>query len=258
MNPLTLLLGSILLLGPFMNPNTRKDAPDYTALAQELLYAVRTGEPADTCLQLLAAADADTLLVQLATDDQRKAFWLNIYNAFVQRALRTNPNQYLRRGAFFSRKLMTIAGQPLSLDDVEHGILRRSRNKWSLGYMGKLFPAAFEKKFRVNQPDYRIHFALNCGARSCPAIAFYEPARINQQLDLAARAYLGTEAEYDAATNTVHLPAIMSWFRADFGGKKGIRELLYRQGVVPTGKKPGIRFRKYDWSLYLDNFLAPE
>lgn len=230
--------------------------PHYPALAQQLLYAARTGEPTDSLVQLLAAADTGVLLQQLAGDDQRKAFWLNVYNAFVHQALRTHPDQYRQRSRFFSRKRMTIAGHPLSLDEVEHGILRRSRNKWSLGYVGKLFPSAFEKKFRVHHIDYRIHFALNCGARSCPPIAFYDPGKIDQQLDLATRAYLSSEAEYNAATNTVYLPAILSWFRGDFGGKKGIRQLLHRQGLVPNGKKPTIRFKKYDWSLYLDNFAG--
>lgn len=256
MHPLNLLVWSTLLLSPYMQFSSRHQVPVYTGIAQELLYAARTGEPTEAYVQQLAAADADTLFRQLATDDQRKAFWLNVYNAFVQCALRRNKDQYRRRSQFFSRKLMTIAGQPLSLDDVEHGILRRSRNKWSLGYVGKVFPSAFEKRFRIDRIDYRIHFALNCGARSCPPIAFYDPGKIEQQLELATRAYLGTEAEYNAATNTVHLPAIMSWFRGDFGGKKGIRQLLYRQGTVPKDAHPAIRFKKYDWSLYLDNFAG--
>ena len=78
----------------------------------------------------------------------------------------------------------------MSLDDIEHGILRRSKIKWSEGYFNKLFPSKFEKENRVNKVDYRIHFALNCGARSCPPIAFYDPEKLDKQLDVATMIYL--------------------------------------------------------------------
>ncbi len=51
-----------------------------------------------------------------------------------------------------------------SLDEIEHGILWRSKCKLSLGYFNKIFKSRFEKAFRVDKLDYRIHFALNCGA----------------------------------------------------------------------------------------------
>jgi hypothetical protein len=106
------------------------------------------------------------------------------------------------------------------LDDIEHGILRRSKVKWSFGYFNKLFPSAFEKKHRVDTLDYRIHFSLNCGAISCPPIAFYKPEQLDKQLEVATKVYLSGEAAYNEADNTVALPALMGWFRGDFGGKK--------------------------------------
>lgn len=68
--------------------------------------------------------------------------------------------------------------------------------------------------------DYRTHFALNCGAKSCPPIAFYKPEELNEQLDMAMKVYLQNETTYNQAKNIVELPAIMGWFRRDFGGKK--------------------------------------
>jgi Protein of unknown function, DUF547 len=225
-------------------------------ISQQLLYAAKTGAATNDFGKQLAELTEQTLLKVLADDSYKKSFWLNIYNAFVQIALLQNPGQYKNRHSFYSKKFIHIAGVHLSPDLVEHGILRRSRNKWSLGYAGKLFPTAFEKKHRVAAIDYRIHFALNCGARSCPPVAFYEPGRIDQQLDMAAAAYLGSEVEYIASENKVLLPALMSWFRADFGGKKGIKKILLLHDLIPPGTDRRLKFsfKKYDWTLALNSY----
>ncbi|MFZ8458418.1 DUF547 domain-containing protein, partial [Staphylococcus aureus] len=88
-----------------------------------------------------------------------------------------------------------------SYDDIEHGILRKSSIKWSLGYAKKWFPSTKEKLLRVNKVDYRIHFALNCGAKSCPPIAFYDDAKLDAQLDIATKAYLIGSVTYDSNAN---------------------------------------------------------
>ena len=147
-----------------------------------------------------------------------------------------------------------MAGKTFSLDDIEHGILRRSKIKWSLGYLNKLFPGATQKALRVNNLDSRIHFALNCGAKSCPPIAFYDADKINDQLDLATRAYLSSEANYNAGKNTLQLPAIMGWFRHDFKGKRNMLLLAKKFDIIPENAKPSIAFAKYDWSLFLNNY----
>ena len=140
------------------------------------------------------------------------------------------------------------------MDDIEHGILRHSKIKWSLGHLNKLFPSKREKALRVDSLDYRLHFALNCGAKSCPPIAFYNAENLDAQLELATKAYLTSEAEYESAKNTVRLPKLMSWFRADFGGKKGIIKILQKYGLLAAGVKPAVEFKDYDWNLYLNNY----
>lgn len=191
-----------------------------------MLYAVRTGDSSDAFIKLLEVAGKQNLQQQLQTDAIKKAFWLNIYNAFVQKLLSEDPEKYKSRNAFFSDKQIVIASQKLSLDDIEHDILRRSKIKWSLGYLNKPFAGKFEKAFRVDKPDKRIHFALNCGAKSCPPIAYYDPEKIEMQLRLATVNYLKNETEYDTTSNIIYLPKIMDWFRGDFGGKKGIKKCL--------------------------------
>ena len=131
--------------------------------------------------------------------------------------------------------------------------MRRSSIKWSLGYLSKLLPGKTEKDLRVSTLDSRIHFALNCGAKSCPPIAFYNPENLNTQLDVAATSYLTSEANYNSKTNVLHLPAILGWFRRDFGGKQKMIELLKSKQLLGSTVNPKIKFKKYDWTLYLDN-----
>ncbi len=223
-------------------------------LSQEFMYAAKTGEETSGFISQFQLLSMENLQSTIKTDDEKKALWINLYNAYTQAALKKNPEQYKSRSKFFGSKQITIAGKKFSLDDMEHGILRRSKIKWSLGHLNKLFPGKTEKALRVDKLDYRLHFALNCGAKSCPPIAFYKPENINQQLDLATNAYLRGESEYDETNNTIKLPTLMSWFCRDFGGKKKMIELLKELSIVPNDKKPRIKFKTYDWTLYLQNY----
>jgi hypothetical protein len=223
-------------------------------ISQQLLLQAKTHEPTDSLVKVVEGITESALTAQLPNDTYKKTFWINIYNAFTQVILTKNPGKYKNRSSFFGDKQISIAGKKLSLDDIEHGMLRHSKVKWSLGYLNKWFPSSFEKDQRVDSVDYRIHFSLNCGAKSCPPIAFYNREQLDKQLNMATKVYLQGEVEYDEKNNSVALPAIMGWFRNDFGGKKKMVELLHQLELIPPSKTPSIRFRKYNWSLFLENY----
>ncbi|MBD0333148.1 MAG: DUF547 domain-containing protein [Chitinophagaceae bacterium] len=225
-------------------------------ISQQLLLKTKKHEPTASFIEVIKQTSEETLVQQLINDNHKKAFWINIYNAHIQLILPQNPGKYKNRASFFGSRNIKVAGKRLSLDDIEHGILRHSKIKWSLGYLNKCFPSAFEKQQRVEKVDYRIHFALNCGAKSCPPIIFYKPEQLDKQLDMATQSYLEGEAEYNQADQTLALPAIMGWFRGDFGGKKKMVGLLHRLQIVPDGKTPAIRFKSYDWNLFLENYKS--
>ncbi len=235
-------------------PHTMPTQVALSTISQQLLLAAKTQEPTDSLVGILKSSTEADLEAQLITDDQKKAFWINIYNAFTQIILSKNPDKYDSRNSFFGDKQINIAGRKLSLDDIEHGILRHSQIKWGLGYLHKWFPSSFEKKNRVNKVDYRIHFALNCGAKSCPPIAFYNPDQLQKQLDVATSVYLKGESAYKADEDKVYVPALMGWFRGDFGGKKNMKLLLKKLSIIPADKNPTIVFKKYDWQLFLENY----
>lgn len=254
MSWLTFLILFITALNTTAASGIQKMPVNFIQLSQDFLYAARTGENVKTYLDTLASAEENQLSNQLENDNEKLAFWLNIYNGFTQVLLKDNPDKYTSRGAFFSDKQIRIANQQLSLDMIEHGLMRRSKIKWGLGYLNKIFPSRFEKIFRVDKLDSRIHFALNCGAKSCPPIAFYEAENIDSQLELAMQTYLAGEIELDTINNIVKLPAIMGWFRGDFGGKKEMLNLLKKNNLINSEMFPKIEFKEYDWTLFLNNY----
>ena len=221
------------------------------ACVQALLDATRTDEAVEPHLAALAAYD-DAALVPLREDRRTAlAFWLNLYNAGTQLLLDRRPELYessLRTVRFFRAEAVTVAGESLSLNDVEHGILRGSQSMLGLGYLPRLRPGAFERRYRLGTVDPRIHFALNCGAASCPAIRHYEPDRVDEQLDLATRGYLESTVEHDEGKGVVRVPRLFLWYRGDFGGGSGVREFLAEYGVIPEGAEPRIRHLSWDWT----------
>lgn len=244
----------ILIVIPFMN--SRTTAQDYTQAVEELFTAVKNGDKdaAEKVVNRLAGIPEDELKDHLNTENKAKAFWINSYNTFVQYLLTVNPGLFDDRNSFFKNELITLAGKRLSLDDIEHGIIRRSKNKYSMGYLGKISVSEFEKKFRLEKVDYRIHFALNCGAKSCPPLALYKAGKLDDQLSKSTSLYLKDVAKYDAPENVVFAPALCSWFKADFGGEAGVLKMMKDFDIVPKDKDPDVEYLEYDWTLFLSNY----
>lgn len=185
------------------------------------------------------------------------AFWMNLYNAGTQVLLDRAPGRYestLRVVRFFRAPAVTVAGTTPSSDDIEHGIPRGSRSKYGLGYLPRLRPDRFERRYRLGAVDPRVHFALNCGAASCPAIRHYEPARVDDQLDRATRSYLESTVEYDPDADVVRVPRVFMWYRGDFGGGAGVREFLRGFDALPETASPRLRHDGWNWSRTIGKF----
>jgi len=226
-------------------------AQDPSASAQYLLFKLKTEESAQHEIDFLSTVSLADLDAHLADESMKKAFWINIYNAFIILKIKENTELFKnKRNQFFTKKWLLIAQQKLSFDDIEHGILRRSKHKYSRGAFNKPFfrISKFEKKFRLDSLDYRIHFALNCGAVSCPPVAFYDAEKIDKQLELAKSNFLRNESKFDEASNTLHVSKIFFWFIRDFGRKKGIVQIHKDLKIIPKYGLPLVRFKDYDWN----------
>ncbi len=202
---------------------------------------------------------------RLGTQDERKAFWINIYKVLLIHGLvtyRARTTLWDIRGAF-ERIAYVIGGYRYSLDDIEHGILRGNRAHFVIP--GSRFAHSDPRRqYVMRQVDPRIHFALVCGASSCPPIGIYQSEVLDDQLDLAARNFLNNGGiELSRSENTVALSRIFQWYGVDFGGKwmgtgKRSPVLRYIARFLDDGDRDfvsthadalRVRYQHYDWAL---------
>ncbi len=248
----------ILFLG-FNEGNAQAQSPkekiDFNELSEQFLHRIKNNESTQEIQDILSSTTIDVLEKKLDTNDKKLAFWVNIYNAYIQVILQKNPDLYQDRSEFFKKDQIPIAGETISFEKIEHGIIRKSQWEYGLGFVGKIFPGEFEKRLRVDEPDYRIHFALNCGALDCPPVAIYEWERLDEQFSKGTAKYLKRTTDYNAAEKKAMVTALFSWFRGDFGGVDGVKDILKDQNLIPTTKGIDIDYKNYDWTLKLDNFV---
>jgi hypothetical protein len=199
-------------------------------------------------------------LSSLNQREKKLAFWINLYNTAVihgviEMGLHQSVKEFPR---FFDRITYEIGGYLFSLNGIEHGILRGNRRP----------PYRLLKPFRKKDPrmaftlvpmDPRIHFALVCGARSCPPISFYEAEQIDFQLHLAAESFINSpQVKIIPSERMVLLSMIFKWYKTDFGG--GDQALMDTLLIyLDEGEKKDflkqnrdgvrIRYQPYDWSL---------
>jgi len=235
--------------------NENSDISNFNMLSEQFLAAIKEGKDTKKYQQQLANTTLEALQEGLQTNEQKLAFWVNIYNAYIQVLLSKNPELYDNRQSFFNDKRILIAGKKRSFAKIEHGIIRKSQWPLGLGKIRKWFPNKFERKLRVDKRDYRVHFALNCGAKDCPPVAIFTAERVNEQFDKGTEDLLKKTTNYDESNNSVSVIALFSWFRGDFGNKKGTKKILQQQGLIPNNKVD-VSYKNYDWTLYLDNWIS--
>ena len=238
---------------------SKLDEVSFTKLSSNFVDRVIHDLPVDKHLEILKNVDADVLDDALDTSRKRLTFWINMYNGFTQYFLKTDPSLYKsNRSKFFGKDQISIAGYTVSMEDIEHGVLRKGAVIWSKGYLRiRTFRKNFVQKYFVDTVDYRIHFALNCGAKSCPPVVAYQEDIVGKQLNDVSRYYLNKEVEYNKEENVVRVPVLMNWFSADFGGSdKEKRGILREHGALPEGVKPKVKYLNYDWTVDIENYKA--
>ena len=128
----------------------------YTTLSEEILSVAKSGKDTVTLRRQLFYIRQAKLEKSLNTDDLKKTFWINIYNAFYL----INLKEKKLGKEIFNLKRIKIARAVFSLNDIEHGILRKYKFRIGYGYITNPFYSDFIKKLAVSKVDYRIHFAL--------------------------------------------------------------------------------------------------
>lgn len=222
--------------------------------SEQFLKNIKAGEDTSSFRNILANTSIETLEKNLKTDADKLAFWVNIYNGYIQIILSETPSLYDDRGSFFKKKQIPVAGDTISFEKIEHGIIRKSQWPLGLGFIRKWFPNKLERILRVDEKDYRIHFALNCGAKDCPPVAIYDPKKLNEQFNEGSKNYLKNTSTYNKENNKATITPLFSWFRGDFGNKKEVKNILEKHQVISSSRPLKIEYKTYDWTLDLDNW----
>ncbi|MGD9786073.1 MAG: DUF547 domain-containing protein [Hyphomicrobiaceae bacterium] len=179
------------------------------------------------------------------------AYWANLYNAkTIEIVLEHYPVASIREisigeglfgflkksvgaGGPWKAQVLKVNGQSLSLDNIEHDILR----------------PVFK--------DARVHYSVNCASYGCPNLMTeaFTGAKLEQQLDAGARAFVnhtrGIQVKSDGA---IRGSSIYDWFRADFGGSDAgvldhVRKYATPDLVTKLAGKTAIASHDYDWRL---------
>lgn len=249
-NPIFILLFSLSFTMILSSQSTNM----YVKASQEFLQKLKAHEDTKAVETKISSFSLDELEKGLASDNEKLAFWLNIYNGNIQLILGKKPTLYEDRRSFFKEKFIHIAGQQMAFADIEHGIIRHSQYEYFLGYVTNPFAPKWERKLRVKNKEWRVHFALNCGAKSCPPVAIYDDTVLDEQLNKSTKKFLDKFTEVKKDENIVYATSLFSWFRGDFGGKSGTLEKLKEFKIIDNTDMD-LKFASYDWTLDLDNFI---
>jgi hypothetical protein len=243
------------------------DLPDHAAFTRVLQEVVTVPNVDYAKLQanrggldryLEALGSTDPAILDAAPRDQQLAFWINAYNACMLRIVIDNYPIERQRVGLFQRARIAVAGYPAnsvwqirdvfsvrhchvagasrSQDEIEHEIIRP----------------------RFEEP--RIHFAVNCAARSCPVLwpEAFTGDRLEAQLERAVGALISSPAHFrvqeEEGRPVLRLNRVLDWYSVDFGGVEGLRAffLPYLEGeTLEQVRDVGtpIRFFEYDWTL---------
>lgn len=181
-----------------------------------------------------------TVPVTELTRARQFAYWVNLYNAYtVELILENYPLETIRDiGGLFGRgpwdaKRLTVEGVDLSLNDIEHRILRPI---WE---------------------DPRIHYAVNCASMGCPNLQPepFTAANTEELLERGAREYVRHPRGARLESGTLVLSSIYDWYQEDFGGNvtgvvSHLREYADRELRRHLDRFDGSSVRyEYDWSL---------
>lgn len=159
---------------------------------------------------------------------EQMAYWINAYNAFTIKLILDNSPlksiMDLDGGKVWDRKWIELAGKTLSLNDIEHVILRPT--------------------FK----DPRIHFAVNCAAQSCPPIPnkAFTSENLNQLLEARTKSFINNAKYNKITSDQTEVSSIFDWYGEDFGDLISYLN-KYSEIEIPAGWEP--QFRAYDWSL---------
>lgn len=213
-------------------------APDETGLARFDYGALHANADDRAALK--------TYIQELETEDPAAmsgpaaiAYWANLYNAVTIDVVIDNyPVKSIRdiksgwRAGPWKRDLVSVGGRKLSLDDIEHDILRED------------FPSPL------------IHYMVNCASVGCPNLKAdpWSAKTLDADREAAARSFINSPRGVRMTDKGLKVSSIYKWFKKDFGGSKDgvlahIREYADADLAAAIDGGAQIVDYGYSWSL---------
>ncbi|MBJ6369657.1 DUF547 domain-containing protein [Snuella sedimenti] len=162
------------------------------------------------------------------TKQETLAYWVNAYNAFTIKLIIDNYplNSIKDIKNPWDKKFITIKNKTLSLNQIEHDILRN-----------------------MNEP--RIHFAIVCASMSCPKLynEAYNAKNLEAQLNKAAKHFLNDTTKNKITKNKLELSKLFKWFSSDFKQNGKLVDFLKQYSDIDISKKAKITYKDYNWNL---------
>ena len=236
---------ALLLLFSWPQPNAHGAPVDNTLYAELLGSYVKKGVvdyqgfkkeegKLDRYLRILEKTDPKTL-----SRKEQFAFYIDAYNAWtIKLILSGYPGikSIKDLGSLFKspwkKKIARIDGDVISLDNIEHDILR--------------------PRFK----DPRIHFVVNCASKSCPPLRSepYEGDVLDNQLTEMAKTFINAPERNHLQRNTLYVSSIFKWYSEDFNDDIVGFFTKYAQGELRDGLKKHageieVEYLDYDWTL---------
>ncbi len=218
---------SILFLF-FFALSSQAQKTNVISISQDMMTSLKMNLPLSDYETQLAIVAFETLNNQLDTDLKKQAFWANIYIVYSQKLI--NQNGECKKGCR-NQKIVTVGNRVFSLNDILYKILLHSKSKITGGK--NLIASKWEKELRVNYPDGRVLLAIDSHDTIANAVTYYEPEKMDAQLNETSRLFLVSFVYYDLDKNLVYLPLWIKRFKREFGKKSGVIAGLKRAEIIP-------------------------
>lgn len=162
--------------------------------------------------------------------NEKKAYWINAYNAFTVKLILDNyPTKSIKSLKFngksaWDHKWIEIGGATLSLNDIENSKLRSGFN------------------------DPRVHFLINCASYSCPILLNKAVTgnNVDYLLTQQTKKFLADKTRNKISADKVEISELFNWYSSDFGN---IIEFINKYSDTKVKSDATVKYLTYNWNI---------
>ncbi len=213
----------------------QKELPNHSIFDKILKKYVNKSGKVDYKSLKLRESELDNYLINLENNvpqsnwekSEIMAYWINAYNGYTIKMILNNyPVKSITKlynGEPWKYSWIKLAGKTISLDNIEHDILR------------------------AKYKDPRIHFAVNCASKSCPQLPqeAFTSKNLDKLLTQNAKSFFNSTLNI-ITKDKMKLSKILDWYKQDFGN---VHQFVSKYSEIKPNKSAKIEYLEYDWGL---------